>query len=230
VNVGLEDPGLAIALNGARLFADPTGALWWPARATLAVADLHLEKGSGFAERGKLLPPYDSAETLGVLGRLIERLRPERVICLGDSFHDGRAGGRLPRAVGERLRALVGPRDWIWITGNHDPAPPPDWGGQAFPEYADGPLRFRHEAVAGARTAGEISGHFHPKAGISWRGRRVVGRCFVEDGRRLVLPAFGAFAGGLDARDPAIAGLFPKGYRVHIVGRAKLHSFPAAAL
>ena len=230
MNAGIGDPGVAIALNGARLIADPTGALWWPARTTLAVADLHLEKGSGFAERGKLLPPYDSAETLGVLANLIDRFRPERVVCLGDSFHDGRAGARLPRAVGERLAHLIGARDWIWITGNHDPAPPPNWGGRALSEFAEGPLRFRHEAVAGLRAVGEISGHFHPKAGISWRGRRVVGRCFVEDGRRLVLPAFGAFAGGLDARDPAIAGLFPKGYRVHIVGRAKLHSFPAAAL
>lgn len=230
MNTAVADQGLAIALNGARLLADAAGALWWPAQATLAVADLHLEKGSGFAERGKLLPPYDSAETLSVLAGRIERLRPERVLCLGDSFHDGRAGGRLSRAVGERLVGLIGERDWIWITGNHDPAPPPDWGGRALPEFAAGPLRFRHKAVAGGRAAGEVSGHFHPKAGISWRGRRVVGRCFVEDGRRLVLPAFGAYAGGLDARDPAIADLFPRGYRVHIVGRAKLHSFPAAAL
>jgi uncharacterized protein len=230
MNAGIGDPGVAIQLNGARLRAHPTGALWWPARATLAVADLHLEKGSGFAERGKLLPPYDSAETLAGLADLVERFQPRRVLCLGDSFHDGRAGARLPRAVGERLARLIGGQEWIWITGNHDPAPPPDWGGRALPELIDGPLRFRHEAVAGARATGEISGHFHPKAGISWRGRRVVGRCFVEDGRRLVLPAFGAFAGGLDARDPAIAALFPRSYRVHIVGRTKLHSFPATAL
>jgi DNA ligase-associated metallophosphoesterase len=230
VNAGIGHPGVAILLNGARLMAHPTGALWWPARAMLILADLHLEKGSGYAERGKLLPPYDSAETLGSIAGLAERFQPKTVLCLGDSFHDGRAGQRLSRALGQQLASLTRERDWIWIIGNHDPGPPVDWGGRPLAEFAEGPLRFRHEAIAEPRAAGEVSGHFHPKAGISWRGRRVVGRCFVEDGRRLVLPAFGAYAGGLDARDPAIAALFPSGYRVHIVGRTKLHSFPAAAL
>lgn len=222
--------GTGFRLNGASLVALAPGALWWPARALLAVADLHLEKGSEFATRGKLLPPYDSAETLRLIVALVAELSPQRVVCLGDSFHDRAAADRLPRAIGERLADLAHDRDWIWIAGNHDPAPPAGWGGRVLAEFAEGPLRFRHEAMAGGRPAGEISGHFHPKAGISWRGRRVIGRCFVEDGRRLILPAFGAYAGGLDARDAAIAGLFPEGYRVHILGREKLHSFPATAL
>jgi DNA ligase-associated metallophosphoesterase len=211
-------------LNGAELIAHLSGALWWPAMATLVVADLHFEKGSAFAERGRLLPPYDSAVTLERLEALVARFRPRRVICLGDSFHDGRAGERFPPSLGERLAGLARATDWIWIQGNHDPAPPEGWGGRVLEIFAEGPLQFRHEAAA-HQAAGEISGHFHPKAGISWRGRRVTGRCFVEDGRRLILPAFGAYAGGLDARDSAISGLFPRGFRVHIVGREKLHSF-----
>jgi len=222
--------GVTFRLNGTSLIALAPGALWWPARSLLAIADLHLEKGSEFAMRGRLLPPYDSDETLRLIAVLTEELRPERVICLGDSFHDRKAVNRLPRAIGDRIAGLASERDWIWIAGNHDPAPPEGWGGRVAAEFAEGPLRFRHEATLEARPAGEISGHYHPKAGISWRGRRVVGRCFVEDGRRLVLPAFGAYAGGLDARDAAIAGLFPDGYRVHILGRQKLHSFPASAL
>jgi DNA ligase-associated metallophosphoesterase len=216
-------------LNGAELIAHVSGAVWWPAAGTLAVADLHFEKGSAFAERGRLLPPYDSAVTLDRLAALMTRFHPRRVICLGDSFHDGRAGDRLPAPLGERLASLARAADWIWIQGNHDPVPPEAWGGRVLEAFAEGALQFRHEA-AERQAAGEISGHFHPKAGITWRGRRVTGRCFVEDGRRLILPAFGAYAGGLDARDSAIAGLFPRGFRVHIVGREKLHSFRGDAL
>jgi DNA ligase-associated metallophosphoesterase len=213
-----------LRLNGAALIAHVSGALWWPGAATLVIADLHFEKGSAFAVQGRLLPPYDSAFTLERLEGLMARFRPRRVICLGDSFHDGRAGERLPSSLGERLASLAQATDWIWIQGNHDPAPPGSWGGRVLDAFAEGPLQFRHEAAA-HRAAGEISGHFHPKAGITWRGRRVTGRCFVEDGRRLILPAFGAYAGGLDAHDAAISGLFPSGFRVHIVGREKLHSF-----
>jgi DNA ligase-associated metallophosphoesterase len=216
-------------LNGAELIAHVSGAVWWPAAGTLAVADLHFEKGSAFAERGRPLPPYDSAVTLDRLAALMARFHPRRVICLGDSFHDGRAGDRLPAPLGERLASLARAADWIWIQGNHDPVPPEAWGGRVLEAFAEGPLQFRHEA-AERQAAGEISGHFHPKAGITWRGRRVTGRCFVEDGRRLILPAFGAYAGGLDARDSAISGLFPRGFRVHIVGREKLHSFRGDAL
>jgi hypothetical protein len=218
-----------LPLNGAELILHVSGALWWPAASTLAVADLHLEKGSAFAERGRPLPPYDSAVTLDRLAALVARFHPRRVVCLGDSFHDGGAANRLPAPLGETLASLARERDWIWILGNHDPAPPESWGGRMLPIFTEGPLQFRHEAE-GVHAAGEVSGHFHPKAGISWRGRRVTGRCFVEDGRRLILPAFGAYAGGLDARDPAIAALFPRGFRVHIAGRDRLHSFRNDAL
>ena len=219
----------ALSLNGADLLADLSGALIWPARRLLAVADLHLEKGSGFAARGQLLPPYDTAQTLARLADTIERHEPETVICLGDSFHDGRAAQRLGRADGERLAGLIRGRRWIWIAGNHDPAPPADFGGTVRAELILGPLLFRHIAAA-APSPGEVSGHFHPKAAFSWRGRRVGGRCFIGDERRLILPAFGAYAGGLDIRDPAIAGLFGGRARIHILGQRRLHSFAAGQL
>jgi DNA ligase-associated metallophosphoesterase len=219
----------ALRLNGADLLADLSGALVWPAQRLLAVADLHLEKGSGFAARGQLLPPYDTAQTLARLAEAIQRHEPATVICLGDSFHDGRAAERLGRADGERLASLVRGRRWIWIAGNHDPAPPADLGGLVQAELTLGPLLFRHIAAAAA-SPGEVSGHFHPKAAFSWRGRRVGGRCFIGDERRLILPAFGAYAGGLDVRDPAIAGLFDGRARIHILGQRRLHSFPAGQL
>jgi DNA ligase-associated metallophosphoesterase len=219
----------ALRLNGADLLADLSGALFWPARHLLAVADLHLEKGSGFAARGQLLPPYDTAQTLARLADAIAHHEPETVICLGDSFHDESAAERLGRADGERLASLIRDRRWIWIAGNHDPVPPADLGGLVQTELTVGPLLFRHIAAA-ATSAGEVSGHFHPKAAFSWRGRRVGGRCFIGDEQRLILPAFGAYAGGLDVRDPAIAGLFNGRARIHILGQRRLHSFAAGQL
>ena len=218
-----------LRLNGADLLADLSGVLVWPERRLLAVADLHLEKGSGFAARGQLLPPYDTAQTLAQLAAVIERHEPETVVCLGDSFHDGNAAQRLGQADGERLAGLIEGRRWIWIAGNHDPAPPLHLGGLVQAELTLGPLLFRHIAAAEA-SPGEVSGHFHPKAALNWRGRRLGGRCFIGDDRRLILPAFGAYAGGLDVRDPAIAGLFGQRTRIHILGQSRLHSFMAGQL
>jgi uncharacterized protein len=216
-------------LNGAELLADLSGALAWPDRRLLAVADLHLEKGSAFASRGRLLPPYDTTNTLGRLEAAIQGHRPETVVCLGDSFHDIRGAGRLGGADAARLRRMTNAVDWIWVAGNHDPAPPADLGGRAMLEYRLGPLVFRHIAESGP-VAGEVSGHFHPKAGFNWRGRHVGGRCFIGDARRLILPAFGAYAGGLDVRDPAIAGLFGRAARIHILGHTRLHRFAAGQI
>lgn len=217
-------------INGAELVADASGALYWPAQATLVVADLHLEKGSGFAQRhGTLLPPYDSPETLRALARAIDRYAPARVLCLGDSFHDRAAAGRLAPEDADALRTLVQRIDWVWIAGNHDPAPPEHLGGQVLPAVAIGPLVFRHEAEPGVRP-GEISGHFHPKASVATRGRRVSARCFVEDGKRMILPAFGAYAGGLDVRDPAIRRHFGRSFVAHVIGRDRVHRFASAQL
>jgi hypothetical protein len=217
-----------IVLNGVHLVPDLSGALWWPARSTLIVADLHLEKGTSYARHR--LPPYDSAATLERLRGVLDRYAPETVVCLGDSFHDRRAAARLPEAEREGLRQLAGRHDWIWIAGNHDPEPPGDWGGRVEPEATLAPLVFRHAADTARIAAGEVSGHYHPKASVRVRGRRVSARCFVGDGRRLVLPAFGAYTGGLDVRDPAIAGLFARGFQAHLIGRNGVYAYPARAL
>lgn len=215
-----------ITLNDEALLADPTGALFWPTERLLIVADLHLEKGSSFAHRGQFLPPYDTRETLDRLARVIQRYRPVRIVCLGDSFHDADAGSRFDRGDLERLRRMVGAHDWTWITGNHDPAPPAGIGGAVAPELRLSRLVLRHQPAAEYQ-AGEICGHFHPKAAIVARGQRISGACFVTDGRRMVMPAFGAFAGGLDALDPAIGALFGRGgYRVLMLGRERLYLFP----
>lgn len=213
-----------ITLADETLLPDPSGALYWPAAGTVIVADLHLEKGTSYGPRGITLPPYDTAATLASLAAVLERTRPEHVICLGDSFHDGEAVDRIDPADREALAALVAAHRWYWVAGNHDPHPP-ELGGRVVGELAIGGLVFRHEARR-AVVGGEVSGHYHPRASWRARGRSVVGRCFVGDGTRLILPAFGAYTGGLDVRDPAIARLFPGGCDVHLIARGRVTRLP----
>ncbi|MEZ5668447.1 MAG: ligase-associated DNA damage response endonuclease PdeM [Alphaproteobacteria bacterium] len=213
----------------ADLVADVSGALVWPAAGLIAVADLHLEKGSGFAARGALLPPYDTAATLKRLQALVARWRPRQVVCVGDSFHDRGAAERLDGGDAAAIAGLTAACDWVWVAGNHDPAPPLAWGGRVVGEHAVGPLRFRHEAAPRA-AAGEISGHYHPKARVQVRGGRRSGRCFVADGRRMILPAFGAYTGGLDVLDPAIRSLLDRRFAVLLIGDRRVFPFGSQQL
>jgi DNA ligase-associated metallophosphoesterase len=213
-----------IHLAGERLMLDPMGALFWPARRLLAVSDLHLEKGSSFARRGMLLPPWDTHATIDRLTLLLRRWSPETVVALGDSFHDALGSGRLPATERHRLKAMTEAHRFVWVQGNHDPRPPDGLGGAWVETHAAGPMVFRHEAMAAAGP-GEVVGHHHPKATIPARSGSVCRPCFVSDGRRLMMPAFGAYTGGLDVRDPAIHRLFPGGGRVFLLGKDRLYSF-----
>ncbi len=222
---------MSIILNGAHLVPDRAGAMFWPERKTLVVADLHFEKGSAFAGRGQLLPPYDTNTTLRTLEGCLKRYDAERVICLGDSFDDTGAGERLSPENRKRLQSMIKGRDWIWITGNHDPDIPTDLAGNPMPQLTDGALTFRHEAEADRSRipSGEISGHFHPKARIKTKARSISSRCFISDGKRMIMPSFGAYTGGLAVSDPAIQTLFPAGFKIWLLGRDRVHAFPGAA-
>lgn len=214
-------------IAGERLMLDPAGALHWPAKRMLIVADLHFEKGSSAAARGSLLPPFDTRETLAKLGQLVRKYAPHTLLALGDSFHDAKAASRMQPADKARLQMIVGETKMIWVLGNHDPVAPEDLPGEAMEELRMERLVFRHQAQPG-RMMGEISGHFHPKATVPVRGAEVCRPCFIADGYRMILPAIGAYTGGLDVRDVAIASLFPRGGRVFLVGRERLYSFPYA--
>jgi hypothetical protein len=189
---------------GAELVALPEGALYWPARRALLVADLHLEKASWFARLGQMLPPYDSVATLADLAALAAATAAEEIWCLGDSFHDRHGCERLPARAREMLTALTASTRCTWITGNHDPGFADHCGGRIVEEAEVDGLLLRHEADP-AETRPELSGHFHPKLRITRHGRQVSRRCFVATERKLILPAFGALTGGLDAGHPEIA-------------------------
>jgi len=206
--------------------ADLSGALFWDEQRLLVVSDLHLEKGSSFATRGVLLPPYDTVATLRRLAAVVARHDPRVVIALGDSFHDRDAHERLSLADRDMVTALQAGRDWIWISGNHDPALPRDIGGTVAEEVAIGPITFRHEPT-GAR--GEIAGHLHPKARVSVRGRSMERRCFASDGERAVMPTFGAYSGGLSIRDKAFAKVFgARHFMAHLLGDRRVHAIAAS--
>jgi DNA ligase-associated metallophosphoesterase len=222
---GGEAVGAEIAVAGVALVADCAGAFYWPEEGILAVADLHLEKGSSFAARGVLLPPYDTAATLARVTGLIARYAPRTVIALGDSFHDGNGPARIAATDRATLAALQGGRDWIWVSGNHDPDPADGIGGTFTVTLAVGTVSFRH-APTGAE--GEIAGHLHPMARVSARGRSVSRRCFAGDGRRLVMPAFGAYAGGLNVRHRAFAEVFGTlAFTAHMLGEGRIYALPA---
>lgn len=213
-----------VQFAGLEMQALPAGALYIPAFATLVMADLHLEKGSAVARRGALLPPYDSQATLARLSACIEALAPRRVICLGDSFHDGDGPARMTAGDRGRLEQMVAGRQWLWVAGNHDRETTALIGGTVVKETILAGIAFRHQALSTA-SGYEISGHFHPKACLTINTRRITGRCFVSDGRRLILPAFGAYAGGLDVFDPAITALMAPSFQVHLIGQRRVHCF-----
>lgn len=216
-----------ITLAGLALIPDLSGALYIPDFAALVVADLHFEKGSSLARRNLHVPPYDTRATLRLLARAIEAFGARRLICLGDSFHDGEARARIDGNDLAFLRNLTAIVETTWISGNHDPEPAADLGGRVAERVALGPLTLRHAPAALAAGECEIAGHLHPAARIARRGRSIRCRCFVGDERRLIMPAFGSYTGSLDVSAPPIASLFEAAH-VWMLGRERIHRFPAS--
>lgn len=225
---------LSVRIAGQACVLRCSGAMWVPANGALIVADLHLEKGSAFAVRGQLLPPYDSRATLDRLEAEIAELDPAMIVLLGDSFHDTKAIPRMAAEDRARLDRLAAGRDWLWLEGNHDRealARDADAAarlpGRIVGDMALGPLRLTHEPeplTADDDRRGEVAGHLHPAARVAAYGRGVRRPCFVTDGSRIVLPAFGAFTGGLNVRDPAIADLFAAPPLAAALGRDRVHA------
>ena len=213
---------------GETFFATADGALFWPDRKALLVADLHLEKASWFARLGQFLPPYDSQATLTALAQEVERTGATTLYCLGDSFHDRFGCDRLPAEARALLTELTARLDWTWIVGNHDPGFADHCGGRLEEEVEVGGIVLRHEAVRDDPRP-EFSGHFHPKLRVSLKGRRVSRRCFVVSRTKIILPAFGALTGGLDAHHPEIIGNVGPGAAALVPVSDRLLRFPLAA-
>lgn len=223
--VSLDGAAACLRIAGVPVAAQPCGGLWLAQSRTLIVSDLHLEKGSSYAKSGQLLPPYDTRATLAKLKAAMARLAPARVVSLGDSFHDLGGPARMDGEDRAMLKTLVGAAEWIWIEGNHDPDIPAALGGTAHDEISIDGLTLRHEPSPGA-PSGEIAGHLHPCAKVAAAGRAVRARCFATDGARLVMPAYGAYTGGLNICDAAFRPVFPGGALALMIGRERV--LPAA--
>lgn len=219
-----------LSIAGKAFIADMSGALYWPSEDALIVADLHLEKGSAFAAKGQLLPPYDTRETLAKLAAAIDRFDAATVIALGDSLHDENAADRLDATALETIRIMQSDREWIWITGNHDPAISRLLGGHVLDTLEVEGLTLCHEPRPG-RTTHEIAGHLHPAARLYLNGYSIRRPCFVGNGLRLVLPAFGTYAGGLNVLDAAFEPLFGNdGMSVWLLGQEGLYPIASRLL
>jgi DNA ligase-associated metallophosphoesterase len=214
---------LHVQAAGAWVALLPSGALWIEAERTLVCADLHLEKGSAYAARGQLLPPYDTRETLRRLMLDVRASRPDRIVLLGDTLHDGGADARIDAEDVRVLKEIADGRALVWVVGNHDPEGPGGLAGESVATLQVGGFVLRHEPLEGEQP-GEVAGHLHPCARVVGQGRSVRRRCFVTDGRRLVLPAYGAYAGGLSIRDAAFAGLFARPPLVGALGSRRVHA------
>jgi DNA ligase-associated metallophosphoesterase len=216
------------SFGGETFLATAEGALFWPDRRALLVADLHLEKASWFARLGQFLPPYDSHATLTALAAEVERTGATTLYCLGDSFHDRFGCDRLPGNARELLTELTSKLDWTWILGNHDPGFADHCGGRLADEVEVGGIVLRHEAVRDDPRP-EMSGHFHPKLRLHLKGRNVSRRCFVASATKLILPAFGSLTGGLDADHPEIIGNVGTNAAALVPVSDRLLRFPLAA-
>ena len=215
------------SFQGETLLLDPAGVLVWPRLALLAVADLHLEKGTAAANQGQLVPPWDTALTLARLAAAITRYQPTTIVAVGDSFHDTQAATRLSLQDHAHLTTLTQCARFIWIHGNHDPQPPQGLEGHSATHFTAGPITFRHQAHPGATA--EISGHFHPKARVQTRATTIARPCFMADPTRIILPSFGAYTGGLDILTPAITQHFPQGGQAFLLGQTRLFTFAVPA-
>ncbi len=228
-------PGLARAeareseteLAGHAAVCDASGALYLPGEDVLVVSDLHLEKGAAFARRLMPVPPYDTAATLSRLAAVIGRYAPRLVISLGDAFHDGDGARLMPDPFRAGLEAQMSGRQWIWIAGNHDPEHPAGFAGETMEEFRLGALVFRHVPRDG-KAPGEIAGHVHPAVRVALRGQVVRRPCFVDDGNRMLMPAFGAYTGAVSLGRSGHARHFRWEETVfRLLGRDRIYAFPS---
>jgi len=228
---GAPAPAAPIEFAGEELLLTQSNALYWPRERALLVADLHLEKGSWFAQHGTMLPPYDSRETLERIADAVKVTGARRVITLGDNFHDDAGTRRLDAYAAGMLEGLTRALDWVWITGNHDEAMERSFGGTITEELEIGGIVLRHEAKPG-ETRAELSGHYHPKMRVRVRNRHIARPCAVisraPETERMIMPAFGAYTGGMDAGAPEILAALKPAATIDAVlaAKGKLVTFP----
>ena len=226
-----KDDYTQIKLGTETFLCHCSGIVFHEKTETLIVSDLHLEKGSSYADSGQLLPPYDSLKTLKYLCHMSFILQPKVVVALGDSFHDANGPARLGIEEHQMINQVRVQAEWIWIIGNHDSELPPNWPDHVMQEYYIGNVVLRHEAAELKDGDVEITGHFHPKALAKVRGKNISKRCFAFDSTRMIMPAFGSYTGGLNVLEAPVREVFQeRPFNTLMMGSKGLFSYPSQSL
>ncbi|MEM9989346.1 MAG: ligase-associated DNA damage response endonuclease PdeM [Pseudomonadota bacterium] len=215
-------------IGGIPVTLDASGVMYVPGASLLVVSDLHFEKGSHYGRGGQFIPPYDTRATLKALEATVQKYQPKSILSLGDAFHDTEAEARMNKEDKDRLRVLCDAATWIWVLGNHDPLPPKEFCGTVHHAVEIGGLTFTHEP--GELPGWQVAGHLHPCALVAKGGRRVRRSCFVGDGERLIMPAFGAFTGGLNILHEAFTPHLQHPLEIYLKGKTRLYKVPPTSL
>jgi DNA ligase-associated metallophosphoesterase len=195
-------PYLSIQLAGAELWLLADKAIYYPAERALLIADAHFGKAAAYRKLGQPVPHGTTDDNLQRLDALLAAYDCEHLIFLGDFLHapESHAAGTLAalQAWRERHTSLA----ITLIRGNHDKRagdPPPHLRITVVPEpLLLGPFALQHEPDPHP-THHVLAGHVHPTYRLFGRGRqRLRLPCFYVLQHVSVLPAFGAFTGGMN--------------------------------
>ena len=208
------------------------GGLYLPDFQSLIISDLHIGKGAAHRRNGQI-PGYDTDNTLARLDAAISHAKPKQTILLGDSFHSQEQANSLPTYHREHIAQIATQTQLIWIEGNHDPHLPHSVPGEHCSYLSLGTLLLSHQPVYQSDhpktlIAGQIVGHFHPKAKLQLSARNFSAKCFIHDASLMILPAFGAYTGGLNILHTDIQALFGSGQQSYLLHQQAIYHFPVS--
>ncbi|RYZ48684.1 MAG: ligase-associated DNA damage response endonuclease PdeM [Sphingobacteriales bacterium] len=189
---------LEISLMGEQVRLLPEKAMYWEAKKSLIVSDLHWGKSAHFRKHGIAIPNQTQTGDEIRLASLIRRHRPERLIIAGDLFH---SKSNQQVEVFSHFRQAHQSLHIDLVVGNHDILPRETYDAFRLEFHSEclteGPFCFAHDMIPGKEQF-VIHGHVHPALKIKSPGYNQPALklcCFAEDRDRMILPAFGEFTG-----------------------------------
>lgn len=202
-------------LNGVHLMPDLSGALVCPKARLVAVSD-------PIGDPAARMAPQLAAEAIKRLAAVLRQRRPASVVWLGDALPNLLAAGGLAKRDGDELARLILGHDWHWVAEGLPEGLP----GTAVPELKIAGLTFRHAGLPGSAALGEVSALPWPVAGMDG----AVWPCFVFDGRRMIMPAFGGRRDGTNVLTPRFLQMFRRPFNALMLVGTRVVTRPRARL